>query len=144
MSEHILACQRALGTTAEDLFSIILTTLNSKDVSFGKLVAQTYDGASNMSGCYNGLQALIQSRINPNIIYIHCFAHTLNLILSDTAAVTIDVISLFGNLETLYLLFNKSHKIHALFEDVQKSQGLAIRSLKRVNTVRWSSREICV
>ncbi|KAL5469151.1 hypothetical protein EMCRGX_G030359 [Ephydatia muelleri] len=59
VSEHILACQRALGTTAEDLFSIILTTLNSKDVSFGNLVAQTYDGASNMSGCYNGLQALI-------------------------------------------------------------------------------------
>ena len=95
MSEHILACQRALGTTAEDIFSIILTTLNvnSKDVSFGKLVAQTYDGASNMSGCYNGFQALIQSRINPNIIYIHCFAHTLNLVLSDTAAVTIDVIT---------------------------------------------------
>ena len=71
MSEHILACQRALGTTAEDVFSIILITLNSKDVSFGKLVAQTYDEASNMSGCYNGLQALIQSRINPNIIALH-------------------------------------------------------------------------
>ena len=90
-----MVCQRAMETTAEeDLFTVIHTTLQSKDLSFKKLVAQTYDGASNMSGCYNGLQALIQQRINPNILYTHCYAHTLNLILSDTASVAIDALSL--------------------------------------------------
>ena len=99
VSEHLLACQRAMGTTAEDLFTVIYTTLQSKDVSFKKLVAQTYDGASNMSGCYNGLQALIQQRINPNILYTHCYAHTLNLVLSDTASVAIDVVTLFVSMQ---------------------------------------------
>ena len=33
VSEHLLACQRAMGTTAEDLFTVIYTTLRSKDVS---------------------------------------------------------------------------------------------------------------
>ena len=99
-----------IAPTAEDLFSVILSTLKSKDVSFKRLVAQTYDGALNVIGCYNG-QALIQRRINPNITYIHLFAHTLILVLSDTAAVTVDVIMLFGNLETLYLLFSKSYHI---------------------------------
>ncbi|KAL5502203.1 hypothetical protein EMCRGX_G008938 [Ephydatia muelleri] len=109
-----------------------------------QLIAQAYDGASNMSGCYNGLQSLIQTRINPNILYVHCYAHCLNLVISDAAATSVDVVTLFGNLETLYVLFTRSQKVHSLFEEVQRSQGCAIRSLKRLNTVRWSAREMCL
>ena len=65
--------------------------------------------------------------------------------MSDTATVAVDVVTLFGNLEKLYVLFSKSQRVHALFEDVQKSEGLRhIRSLKRLNTVRWNSREMCI
>ena len=144
VSEHLLAIQKANSTTAENIFDVLFSTLQSKDVSFNKLVAQAYDGASNMSGCYNGLQALVHRRINSNVIYVHCYAHTLNLVLSDTAAVAIDTVTLFGNLEVLYVLFRKSLKAHAVFEDVQRSEGLEIRSLKRLNTTRWSSREMCI
>lgn len=107
-SEHLLALQRATGNTAEDIFGIIVSTFQEKNVSFKKLVAQTYDGASNMSGCYNGLQALVQQRINCNVMYVHCYAHSLNLVLSDTDTVAVDVVTLFGNLEKLYVLFSKS------------------------------------
>ena len=144
VSEHLLACQRAPGTTAEDLYGVIMSVLKLRDVSFDKLIAQAYDGASNMSGCYNGLQSLIQTRINPNILYVHCYAHCLNLVKSDAAATSVDVVTLFGNLETLYVLFTRSQKVHGLFEEVQRSQGCAIRSLKRLNTVRWSAREMCL
>ncbi|KAL5505190.1 hypothetical protein EMCRGX_G006585 [Ephydatia muelleri] len=144
VSEHLLACQRAPGTTAEDLYGVIMSVLKLRDVSFDKLIAQAYDGASNMSGCYNGLQSLIQTRINPNILYVHCYAHCLNLVISDAAATSVDVVTLFGNLETLYVLFTRSQKVHGLFEEVQRSQGCAIRSLKRLNTVRWSAREMCL
>ena len=80
ITEHLLACKKASGTTAENLYHSITTTLKSKNISFHKLIAQTYDGASNMSGCFNCLQALIQTRINTNIVYIHCYAHALNLV----------------------------------------------------------------
>ena len=50
ISEHLLACRRAISTTAEDLFGVIFSTLQSMNVSFEKLIAQSYDGASNMSG----------------------------------------------------------------------------------------------
>ncbi|KAL5481248.1 hypothetical protein EMCRGX_G021378 [Ephydatia muelleri] len=136
--------RRAPGTTAEDLYGVIMSVLKLRDVSFDKLIAQAYDGASNMSGCYNGLQSLIQTRINPNILYVHCYAHCLNLVISDAAATSVDVVTLFGNLETLYVLFTRSQKVHGLFEEVQRSQGCAIRSLKRLNTVRWSAREMCL
>ena len=57
VSEHLLACQRAPGTTAEDLYGVIKSVLQFRDVSFDRLIAQACDGASNMSGCYNGLQS---------------------------------------------------------------------------------------
>ena len=63
-----------------------------------------------MSGCYNGLQALIQKRINTSIVCIHCYAHALNLVMADSAAVAVDVVTIFGNLETIYLLSQKDKK----------------------------------
>ena len=41
---------------------------------------QGYDGASNMRGEWNGLQALILNDC-PYVYYIHCFAHRLQLAL---------------------------------------------------------------
>ena len=61
-SEHLLSCQRASGTSAVALYDVIAAALESYGVTFEKLVAQAYDGASNMSGCYNGLQAIIKRR----------------------------------------------------------------------------------
>ena len=63
VSEHIISCKEALSVTAMGLFSVIIKVFESKKVTFDKLVAQTYDGASNMSGCYNGLQAIIKEKV---------------------------------------------------------------------------------
>eukprot|EP00731_Ephydatia_muelleri_P008223 Em0004g561a len=137
VSEHLLACQRAPGTTAEDLYGVIMSVLKLRDVSFDKLIAQAYDGASNMSGCYNGLQSLIQTRINPNILYVHCYAHCLNLVISDAAATSVDVVTLFGNLETLYVLFTRSQKLQSVNMDYAKALAMidsVIASLERMRS----------
>ena len=95
-TEHIFASKRARGTTAMALFAVIIKAFDSKDVSFEKLVAQTYDGASNRSGCYNGLQAIIKEKVGDHVIYVHCYAHSLNLVLKDTVVVeTTNVVKLF-------------------------------------------------
>ena len=143
-SEHLLSCKRAYGTKAMELYNLISETLISKGVSFDKLVAQTYDGASNMSGCYNGLQAIIKEKVGEHVAFVHCYAHTLNLVLSDSASVAVPVISLFNDLEALYVLFSKTQRIHDLFETVQREENLKVLSLKRLNTVRWRSRESCL
>ena len=143
-SEHLLSCQRASGTSAVALYNVIAAALECYGVTFEKLVAQAYDGASNMSGCYNSLQAIIKEKIGSHVIYVHCYAHTLNLVLADSASVAINVISLFSNLEKLYVLFSKSQKVHELFESVQKSAQLQVFSVKPLNTVRWNAREFCL
>ena len=75
------------------------------------MVAQTYDGASNMSGKYNGLQAKFKSLAGEHVIFVHCYAHTLNLVLGDTACASLDVAKLFGKLQALYVLVSKSQPI---------------------------------
>ena len=84
-----MSCKRASGTTAMELYNVISETLASKAVSFDKLVAQTYDGASNMSGCYNGLQAIIKQKVGDHVVFVHCYAHMLNLVLSDSAGIAV-------------------------------------------------------
>ena len=144
VTEHILACKEANSTTANGLFSVIVKAFEAKNVSFEKLVAQTYDGASNMSGCYNGLQAIIKQKVGKHILYVHCYAHSLNLVLKDTVSADDNVVTLFDRLGSLHNLLNQSMKIHKYFEDAQKDTDLEVITVKRINTVRWSSRELCL
>lgn len=46
------------------------------------IIAQSYDGASVMSGKLNGVQAKIKE-LYPSAIYTHCMAHRLNLVVVD-------------------------------------------------------------
>ena len=72
---------------------------------YDNLIAQTYDGASNMSGKYNGLQAKFKELAEENIIFVNCYAHTLNLVLGHTARASLDVEKLFENLQVLYVKY---------------------------------------
>ena len=52
--------------------------MNEHGLDLEKLRAQDYDGASNMSGRTNGVQALVRNP-SPDVVYVHCKAHCLNL-----------------------------------------------------------------
>lgn len=69
------------GRTAEDLFQLVTALLEKYDIK-DKLVAQTYDGASVMSGHLNGLQMKVKN-VCPNAVFVHCYAHVSNLVLSQ-------------------------------------------------------------
>ena len=97
-----------------------------------------------MSGCYNGLQALIKREIGDKVVYVHFYAHTLNLVLSDSAGIALDAAKLFDQLESLYLLFSRSEKTERVFKKAQTDRNQKVQSLKRINTVRWSSRELAL
>ena len=141
-TEHILSCVHALGTKAVNLFQLIKMTLQSCNITYKKLVGQAYDGASNTSGCYNGLQALIKQEVGKKAVFVHCYAHVLNLVLSDCSSVALDAANLFSYLESMYLLFTKCAEIEKIFRNAQEDRNLRYISLKRANTVLWNSREL--
>ena len=59
--------------------------LNGHNLSIKDIRGQGYDGASNMSGHYSGMQSRIAAKIS-TAVYIHCHGHVLNLVLVDTCS----------------------------------------------------------
>ncbi|XP_063816563.1 solute carrier family 35 member C2 isoform X1 [Pseudophryne corroboree] len=97
-----------------------------------KLVSQTYDGASVMASDLNGLQARIKEKI-PEAMFIHCYAHKLNLVYLHSAKCMPQCKTFFKTLEGLSGFFNKSAKRTHLLDDIVK------RRLPRAAPTRWSS-----
>ncbi|KAL4153992.1 hypothetical protein QTP88_001825 [Uroleucon formosanum] len=67
-----------------------------------KLIAQTYDGASVMSGNINGVQAKIKLHY-PNANYVHCYAHQLNLVMANAASINRNTIEQASGLKRTLL-----------------------------------------
>lgn len=84
--------ERFLGfvnvSTGQDANHIVSAIFNffekhKVDMNAVKIIAQSYDGASVMSGHLNGVQSKLKS-FYPCAIYTHCMAHRLNLVVVDT------------------------------------------------------------
>lgn len=63
-------------TMAITLKKYVCDVLSRHDLDVSKIRGQGYDGAGNMRGLWNGLQALFIKDC-PYSYYIHCFAHRL-------------------------------------------------------------------
>ena len=72
------------------------------------LIAQSYDGASVMFGRMGGRQALMRESICPLAIYVHCWAHRLNLVVVSCVYSLDKAARFFGNMQTLYKFFSAS------------------------------------
>nr|CAI5864570.1 unnamed protein product [Callosobruchus analis] len=107
--------------TAESLTADILRILdpileNSKD----KLIAQSYDGATVMSGRNTGVQARIKEKYN-FAHFVYCYAHQLNLIMSQAASQSSQVRTFFGNLQEIPSFFkNSPQRVDVFFNELQK------------------------
>ena len=82
--ERFAGAVHVQDTKSETLFQELLSFLEQFGLDIGKLRGQAFDGASNMRGEFNGLQALIRSKA-PSAFYVHCFAHRLNLVVVAVA-----------------------------------------------------------
>uniref|UniRef100_A0A8C5G6F7 TTF-type domain-containing protein n=1 Tax=Gouania willdenowi TaxID=441366 RepID=A0A8C5G6F7_GOUWI len=71
------------GRDAQSVFGVLNENMQGYNFR-GKLVTQTYDGAAVMASALNGLQAKVKA-IAPSAMFVHCYAHRLNLVLSQGA-----------------------------------------------------------
>jgi hypothetical protein len=74
-----------------------------------KLVAQGYDGAATFSGHLNGVQSLVKKRC-PSALFIHCYAHRLNLVLSQSVNHVSECKIFFKTLSGIPIFFSHSAK----------------------------------
>lgn len=144
---HIVINESFLGfipiqnQSSESLTSEIVNAINEfKSTKLEKLRGQGYDGAANMSGIYNGVQARIL-RLAKNAPFVHCAAHNLNLVLNDAVSNVEKVRSFYDFLQSLYVYFAHSIKRWALLESCKDQSKL---NLKKLCHTRWSSRHDAV
>ncbi|XP_046587865.1 zinc finger MYM-type protein 1-like [Neodiprion lecontei] len=79
LTERFLQFIPIKGHSATEIERAIMQVLFDKDIDIMDCRGQSYDNASNTSGCYGGVQAKIIER-NPSEIYVPCAAHSLNLV----------------------------------------------------------------
>ncbi|XP_070406828.1 zinc finger MYM-type protein 1-like [Nothobranchius furzeri] len=118
------------GRRADDLAALIFRILEEYECCLDKVVAQCYDGAAVMASGLNGVQAKIKEKA-PMALFIHCYAHRLNLVLTQGASKLKECKVFFANLNGLAAFFSRSPKRTQLLDDVCK------RRLPRVAPTRW-------
>ena len=67
------------GHTGYQLTDLLFEFIEDNEIGLKDLIGQSYDNASNMSGKYKHMQAIIKEG-NHQAEYIPCVAHSLNLV----------------------------------------------------------------
>ena len=107
--ERFFSIVHVLDTTCSTLKKEICDVLARYNLYIFNMRGQGYDGASNMRGAWNGLQALFL-RDCPYAYYVHCFAHRLQLALVAAAGNEISIWLFFSKLTTIINLICASPK----------------------------------
>ncbi|XP_025414670.1 uncharacterized protein LOC112686538 [Sipha flava] len=113
VKDQMCICVRFVNVNSENLVQerlLKMATIKSA-TNLKLLVSDSFDGASNMSGKYKGLQNQLKVDA-PNSIFTHCHAHVLNLVIQDSVKYTI-------------------------FENETSADKL--RKLKKIGATRWNS-----
>lgn len=138
--EHFLTYIEAKALDATSLSAYIKELIVKFNLDCSQLVSQGYDGASVMSGRCAGVQAKVRE-FAPNAIYIHCYAHVLNLVLVDSCKSVSSASQFFALLESLYV-FMATSKAHVVFIEAQKRRypDQNPMELQRLSDTLWACR----
>ena len=105
---------------------------------------QGYDGASNMSGIYRGVQARIRQQY-PEAVYTHCRAHCLNLAIVHASSSTY-VRNMMATVQTVAFAFNMSAKRLLKFQETlgcdptSRKDMEERQKLQSLCETRWAAR----
>jgi len=149
--EVFLGFYKTDTTDGLTLTNLINDILNSYGLDINDMRGQCYDGAAVMRGSYSGVQSRIK-KDNPLALYVHCYAHILNLCLVDLAKSVSMVRNTFGTLSTLNNFIKAFSKRYAVFTKVQEESNTEYgkvqedlikvnkKTLKSLSDTRWNCR----
>ncbi|QHN78286.1 Zinc finger MYM-type protein [Arachis hypogaea] len=130
IQERFLDLVHVKDTTSLTLKQELCGILSRHGLDVSNIRGQGYDGASNMRGEWNGLQALFLKDC-PYAYYIHCFAHRLQLALVAASRERHDELHAAKTDEIVHLLE---------IDELETGKGAnQIGTLKRAGDTRWSS-----
>ena len=101
VNEKMLALvDTSCDTSADGLLQTLQEVTNDNNTLLQTMyIADAFEGASNRSAQYNGLQAKLKE-LSPHHIYKWCYSHVLNLVISNSCT-SLESVSFFGLLQEL-------------------------------------------
>ncbi|XP_071694901.1 uncharacterized protein [Rutidosis leptorrhynchoides] len=131
--ERFLDLVHVSDTTSLTLKTCLWKQLLQYDFDTSKIRSLGYDGASNMRGEWNGLQALVR-KDSPYAYYVHCFAHRLQLALVAAAREVVTLHQFFSNLTFITNVICVSSKRHDELQKVKSNEIKRLLELGEIET----------
>jgi hypothetical protein len=133
LQERFYDCIHVKNTRALTLKHEISHILCNHSFDVQNLRGQGYDGASNMKGELNSLQALFL-RECPCAYYVHCYAHRLQLALVASAKDVVPVSQFFQKLLFIVNIVDSSSKCHDELHDAQMVELARLLAIDEIET----------
>ncbi|CAM8993766.1 unnamed protein product [Rhodiola kirilowii] len=133
VKERFFKLVSVVDTRSQTLKDEISRILAQYDLNEENMRGQGYDGASNMSGQFNGLQALFLKDC-PYAYYVHCFAHRLQLTLNYVAKEVPDVLQFFSTLTMIVNFVDSSAKRHSMLKSYREEEILDLLAVGTLET----------
>ena len=142
--EDFVGLYNVEDTTGASLSHMLQDALLQLNLPIANLRAQTYDGASNMAGKYQGCQALIKTA-QPLAHYTHCGAHVTPLVCAKAVESAPFIRDALHVVQELGGFYNASGKFKHLYLEQQVPDGSSSPArLKPLCPTRWLSRGVAV
>nr|GEU93036.1 zinc finger MYM-type protein 1-like [Tanacetum cinerariifolium] len=135
--ERFLDLVHVYDTMAVTLKANLWEQLLNYEFDISKIRGQGYDGASNMKGEWNGLQALV-AKDCLYAYYVHCFAYRVQLALVAASKEVIPVRQFFTKLTSIVNVICTSSKRH---DELQKAKSIEIEHSLELGEIKTGKGE---
>ena len=137
VQQYFLGFYQCASQTSESLEQFVVSVLENLRIPLENCRCVNFDGASNMSGRVNGLQARIRKLV-PRVIFFHCAAHRLNLVVVAACRCIAEAANFFGIVQSVYNFIANAPTRRLLFEEGWRThcEGKQL-TLKKLCEVRW-------
>ena len=137
--EEFVGFTYAESVDAKSLCTYITSQLETVGIDIKDCIGQSYDGASVMSGRLSGVQKRVKEHVDW-AIYVHCYAHRLNLVVIDSCKAVKYAADFFAQLQRLYVFMSGSfvHPKWLILQQELYPHEKAIE-LKSFSETRWSA-----
>ena len=147
ISEDTLGLVELPNTKALTIYQQVKDILIRCSLPLSQCRGQAYDGASNMSGIRNGVQALVKQE-ESKALYVHCLAHNLNLCLQDASKKCKILRNTLDFINDLIQLIKFSPKRLTIFENLRREVNFnseeITSSLRVLCPTRWTVRHASI
>ena len=137
--EEPIGLVKLTKTDAATIFAALKDVLLRCILPVNTCRGQAYDGAANMSGHLSGVASRFKVE-EPAALYVHCFAHSLNLCLQDASRSCTPIRDSLELVMEIVKLIKFSPKRTTLFNTIKSQLSPDTQNLKPLCPTRWTVR----